>query len=160
MRSNGYRRRTRQLFRKGQREHGAPGTSKIMQQFRIGDLVDIKVDSSVVKGMPHKYFHGKTGRVFNINRRAVGIILYRKVGHKFIERHVNARVEHLTLSRSNEDMKRRYAEYEKLLAEARKEGREIKPVKRVPKGPLPAFSVSMKDNTPIEVAEKKHYVVY
>ncbi|OQS54138.1 RPL21 [Ecytonucleospora hepatopenaei] len=135
MRSNGYRRRTRKLFSKGQKEHGAPKVTKILQQFKVGDLVDIKVDPSVVKGMPHKYYHGKTGRVYNVNRRAVGIVLYRCVGHKYIERHINARVEHLTLSRCNEDMKKRYAEYAKQREEAKANGKTCKPIKRQPKGP-------------------------
>ena len=29
------------------------------------------------KGMPHKFYHGKTGRVFNVTKRAVGVIVVR-----------------------------------------------------------------------------------
>ena len=32
------------------------------------------------KGMPHKFYHGKTGRVFNVTKRAVGVILNKQVG--------------------------------------------------------------------------------
>lgn len=156
MRSKGYRRGTRSLFSKGQKEHGNPTLTKTIQQFRIGDLVDIKIDPSVVKGMPHKYYHGKTGRIFNINNRSVGIILYRCVGHKFIERHVNARVEHLTLSRSNEDMKKRYAEYREALSN----DKNAKPQKRQPIGPRGSFYVSLENNTPIEVKVQKYYSVH
>lgn len=156
MRSNGYRRRTRCLFKKDYKKNGNPTLTKTLQQFKVGDLVDIKVDPSVVKGMPHKYYHGKTGRVFNVNNRSVGIILYRNVGYKLIERHITARVEHLTLSRSNEDTKKRYAEY----AAQRLVNPNAKPIKRQPAGPKQAVTVSLKNNTPVEVKVQKFYQVY
>ena len=31
------------------------------------------------KGMPHKFYHGKTGRVFNVTKRAVGVIVNKQV---------------------------------------------------------------------------------
>lgn len=160
MRSKGYRRRTRSLFSKGQKEHGAPRVTKIIQQFKVGDLVDIKVDPSVVKGMPHKYYHGKTGKVYNVNRRAVGVILYRCVGYKFIERHINVRVEHLTLSRSGEDARNRYNAHTKKLAECKAGGTKCVVEKRQPVGARGAIEVSLKNNTPIEVKEQKFYAVY
>jgi len=33
--------------------------------------VDVKACGSVHKGMPHKYYHGKTGIVYNVTARAV-----------------------------------------------------------------------------------------
>ncbi|ORD94274.1 RL21 [Enterospora canceri] len=160
MRSNGYRRRTRRLFKKDKKEHGKPTLSKTLQQFKVGDLVDIKVDPSVVKGMPHKYYHGKTGKVYNVNKRAVGVVLYRNIGPKMIERFINVRVEHLTKSRSNEDTKRRYAEYRKQLEEARAAGKECKAAKRQPTGPRQAVTVSLTNNTPIEMRVQKYYSVF
>ncbi len=44
-----------------------------------GDYVDIKVDSSIHKGMPFKHYHGRTGVVFNVNKRAVGVIINKEV---------------------------------------------------------------------------------
>lgn len=32
------------------------------------------------KGMPHKFYHGKTGRIFNVTKRAVGVIINKQVG--------------------------------------------------------------------------------
>lgn len=160
MRSNGYRRRTRNLFSKGHKKHGNPTITKTLQQFKVGDLVDIKVDPSVVKGMPHKYYHGQTGRVYDVNNRAVSIIVYRKVGHKYIERHINARVEHLSHSRCNEDTKKRFNEHRIALEQARAAGKTVKPVKRQPVGPREAVSVTLKNNTPVEVSFKKYHPVY
>lgn len=154
MRSHGYRRGTRKLFAKRSGERGQPHVGKILQQFRVGDYVDCKVDSSVVKGMPHKYYHGKTGIVYNCNPHSYGVIFYRRVGGKYIERQMHIRVEHLTKSRCDEDSKRRYAEYREKLAEARAKGEAFLPEKRMPKGPRPAFTLSMKGNSIIEIAEK------
>ena len=30
--------------------------------------------------MPHKFYHGKTGRVWNVTKRAVGVELLKQVG--------------------------------------------------------------------------------
>ncbi len=44
-----------------------------------GDYVDIKVDPSVHKGMPFKYYHGRTGVVFNVTKRAIGVTVKKLV---------------------------------------------------------------------------------
>lgn len=31
--------------------------------------------------MPFKFYHGKTGRVFNVTKRAVGVIVNKQVGY-------------------------------------------------------------------------------
>jgi len=31
------------------------------------------------QGMPHKYYHGKTGVVWNVTKRAVGVEIYKQV---------------------------------------------------------------------------------
>ena len=33
----------------------------------------------VLQGMPHKFYHGKTGIVWNVTKRAVGVELLKKV---------------------------------------------------------------------------------
>jgi large subunit ribosomal protein L21e len=150
--SKGYRRKTRSLFSKDFKKHGLPNTSKYIHQYRVGDLVDCKVDPSVVKGMPHKYYHGKTGRVYNTNPHSAGVVFFRKSGGKILLKPVNVRIEHLTPSRSNEDTAKRYREYGQKHAEAKAEGITIKAVKRQPKGPRRAFAVSIRDKAPIEVS--------
>ena len=32
-----------------------------------------------LQGMPHKAYHGKTGRVFNVTKHAVGVIVNKQV---------------------------------------------------------------------------------
>jgi large subunit ribosomal protein L21e len=44
--------------------------SKLLQEYRPGNRVVIKIDSSVHKGMPHKRFHGKIGTILNKRGRS------------------------------------------------------------------------------------------
>lgn len=44
--------------------------------------MDIKVDSSIHKGMPFKHYHGRTGVVFNVNKRAVGVSVNKLVSFR------------------------------------------------------------------------------
>ncbi|ELA41026.1 uncharacterized protein VICG_01908 [Vittaforma corneae ATCC 50505] len=106
--------------------------------------------------MPHKYYHGKTGIIYNVNPRSYGVIFYRRVGGKYIERVMHIRPEHLTLSRSMEDMKNRQKKYAEQVKEASKSGMKVRPEKILPKGPRPAFTLSLKNNTPIQVSEKPY----
>lgn len=38
-----------------------------------GDYVDIKCNPSIHKGMPFKYYHGRTGIVFNVTKTSLGV---------------------------------------------------------------------------------------
>ncbi|KAM0680212.1 60S ribosomal protein L21A [Glugoides intestinalis] len=156
MRSNGFRRGTRRIMKKDFGTKGMPSLTKVLQRFHIGDFVDCKIDSSVVKGMPHKYYHGRTGIVYNVNPRSYGVIFYKKVGGKYIERVMHIRPEHLTLSRSTEDMKNRQKVFSEKLKEAQKTGLKVFKDKVLPAGPRPAFTVSLQNNTPIEVSAKPY----
>ncbi len=55
--------------------------------------------------MPHKVYHGKTGIVYNVTKSAVGVIINKKVGNRYLEKRVNVRVEHIASSRSREECK-------------------------------------------------------
>ena len=76
-----------------------------MKTYRVGDIVDIKANGAVQKGMPYKVYHGKTGVVYNVTKSAVGVIIYKKVGNRYMEKRVNVRVEHIASSRSREECK-------------------------------------------------------
>jgi ribosomal protein L21E len=56
--SFGYRARTRHLFSKNFRQHGFEHLSTYMKVYRVGDIVDIKANAAIHKGMPHKFYHG------------------------------------------------------------------------------------------------------
>ena len=76
-----------------------------MRNYRVGDIVDIKANGAVQKGMPYKVYHGKTGVIYNVTKSAVGVIIYKKVGNRYMEKRVNVRVEHISKSRSREECK-------------------------------------------------------
>ncbi len=57
----GYRAGTRHKFSKAFRRHGSVRMSNYLNTLHIGDYADIIVDGAIHKGMPHHYFHGRTG---------------------------------------------------------------------------------------------------
>ena len=71
--SHGYRARTKQKFKKAFRRNGAIRMSNYLKEYKKGDYVDIIVDGAIHKGMPHMFYHGRTGKVFNVNPRSVGV---------------------------------------------------------------------------------------
>jgi large subunit ribosomal protein L21e len=62
-RSKGIRSKSRKILRKKPRDRGLSSITRALQQFEEGDSVNIVIDSSVHKGMPHIRFHGYTGKV-------------------------------------------------------------------------------------------------
>ena len=49
--------------------------NKYLTQYKIGQYVDVRIDGGVHKGMPHKFYSGKTGVIWNVTKRAVGVIV-------------------------------------------------------------------------------------
>lgn len=81
VRHNGYRSKTRDIFRKDARTSGLPGLSKFMIEYEVGDYVDIIGDPSQVKrGFPHRRFQGKTGIVSGTRGRCYEVQVY--IGNK------------------------------------------------------------------------------
>ncbi len=97
--------------------------------------------------MPHKVYHGKTGVVYNVTKSAVGVIVYKKVKHRYIEKRVNLRVEHVSLSRSREEFVRRVKDNAALKKKSKEEGTHVH-LKRQPAMPREARTISMKDSMP------------
>ena len=98
----GLRARTRDLFCKAFRKHGTTPLSKYLIPYKKGDYVDIIADGAIQRGMPHKFYHGKTGRVFNVTTHAVGIVCNKRVGNRIIPKRIHVRVEHVRMSKSRE----------------------------------------------------------
>ena len=79
-RSKGIRSKTRSILRKKPRTRGISSITRALQQFNIGDHVNIDIEPSVHKGMPHPHFQGNTGLVEGMQGNAylVGIIVGKK----------------------------------------------------------------------------------
>jgi large subunit ribosomal protein L21e len=69
----------------------AGGLSRTLREYSPNQKVVIKLDASVVKGMPHRRYNGRVGTVSEVGRRAITIDV--KVGGKV--KKVIARKEHV-----------------------------------------------------------------
>uniref|UniRef100_H2ZGI4 Large ribosomal subunit protein eL21 n=1 Tax=Ciona savignyi TaxID=51511 RepID=H2ZGI4_CIOSA len=132
--TKGYRRGTRYMFSKKFRTRGMIGLTKYLTVYKKGDIVDIKGDGAVQKGMPHKVYHGKTGRVFNVTKHAVGVIVNKQVKGKILAKRINVRIEHVKHSKSRISFLERVHENERKRAIAKETGVHCN-LKRQPKQP-------------------------
>nr|CAG4644407.1 EOG090X0GT4 [Lepidurus arcticus] len=152
--SKGYRRGTRHLFQKNFRKHGVEPLSTFLRVYKKGDIVDIKANGAFQKGMPYKFYHGKTGRVFNVTQHAVGIIVNKQIRGNIIPKRINVRVEHIKHSKCRQDFLTRVHQNEKLKKVAKAKGTRValNQLKRQPKQPRTARIVSTKNNEPVFLA--------
>ncbi|KAI8809039.1 ribosomal protein L21e-domain-containing protein [Cladochytrium replicatum] len=149
--SFGLRARTRHLFSRDFRTKGPVRLSTYLTTFKVGDIVDIKANGAIHKGMPHKYYHGKTGVVYNVTKSSVGVICYKVVGNRYIEKRVNLRIEHVKHSKCRENFVKRVKDNARLKAEAKAAGKTIDVRRKAaePKGPR---YVSTIKNAPITIS--------
>ncbi|KAF9011254.1 ribosomal protein L21e-domain-containing protein [Cyathus striatus] len=145
--SFGYRARTRHMFKRGFKEHGPVKMSTYLITYRVGDIVDIKANAAQQKGMPHKYYHGRTGIVYNVTPAAVGVIVYKVVGNRYIEKRVNLRVEHIRHSKCRQEFLDRVKANHDAHAVAREKGERVN-LRRIPALPREAHTVSVAQNVP------------
>ncbi|EED80326.1 60S ribosomal protein L21 [Postia placenta Mad-698-R] len=145
--SFGYRARTRDMFKRGFKEHGPVKMSTYLIAYRVGDIVDIKANAAQQKGMPHKYYHGRTGIVYNVTPNAVGVIVNKVVGNRYIEKRVNIRVEHIRHSKCRKEFLDRVQRNHDEHVAAREKGERIT-LKRIPAQPRTAHVVSTSGNAP------------
>merc|ERR1711983_758577 len=82
---------------------GVEHLSTYLTTYRMGDIVDIKGNGAFQKGMPHKAYHGKTGRVFNVSKQAVGVVVNKRVKGKILPKRVSVRIEHVKHSQCRKD---------------------------------------------------------
>ncbi|EPY23444.1 large subunit ribosomal protein L21e [Strigomonas culicis] len=127
--SYGYKSGTRHLFAKKFRKHGVPSVSTILTNFKVGDYVDVVADSAVRAGMPHKYYHGRTGIVWNITPRGVGVIVNKPVRTRTLRKRICVRFEHVRKSRCQEALKAKTAAFQQYLAD-KKAGKPLAPSKK------------------------------
>lgn len=106
--------------------------------------MDIKNNGAQQKGMAHKVYHGKTGVVYNVTKSAVGVIIYKKVGYRYMEKRINVRLEHINHSRSREEFITRVKTNAERRKEAKKNGETVQ-LKRLPLGPREARTIELKD---------------
>merc|ERR1711931_818 len=145
--TKGYRRGTRYMFSKAFKTAGVIPLSTYMKVYKRGDIVDIKGTGAVQKGMPHKSYHGRTGRVYNVTPHAVGVIVNKRVRGRIIPKRINVRIEHVKHSNCRLDFLKRVEDIESRKKAAKETGERIV-TKRIPDQPRKGHLVRTKLNQP------------
>lgn len=101
--TKGYRRGTRYLFARDFRKRGVEHLSTYLRVYKRGDMVNLKGNGAFQKGMPHKFYHGKTGWVYNVTKHAVGVIVNKRVRTRIIPKRINVRIEHVRPSKCRDE---------------------------------------------------------
>lgn len=147
----GYRRGTRYLFSRRFRHHGVEKLSTFLKVYNRGDIVDIKGNGAFQKGLPHKFYHGKTGRVYNVTKHAVGVIVNKRVRTRVIPKKINVRIEHVSHSTCRQDFLDRLKKNDNLRRLA-KEQNIVVNLKRQPDQPREGRFVTVsKVNKPVNL---------
>ena len=94
--SKGYRFKTRSLLRKRIRNRGILAQTYLLEDYEVGEYVDIVLEPSVQKGMPHRRYQGKTGVV--IKKQGSAYIIDVRDGNAI--KKIVSRPEHIRRSRS------------------------------------------------------------
>ena len=138
------------MFARDFKKHGNLGLTKYLTIFKVGDIVDVKGTGLIQKGMPHKAYHGKTGIVFNVSRRGVGVIVNKRIKNRILAKRINVRIEHVKHSTCRSSFLQRAKENDEMKVAATAKGERLgDALKRQPKGPAPPHHVSTKGN-PVE----------
>merc|ERR1711991_46361 len=123
--SYGYRAGTRDLFSKRFGTKGMPNQTRYLTSYKAGDDVNIVGDPAIQKSLPHKVYHGKTGIVWNVTPRAVGVIVNKRHRQRVIPKRVNVRVEHVRKSKCQDDLKARVQKNIALMKEGKKREKRV-----------------------------------
>ena len=126
------------MFSRPFRKKGTLNATTFLRTFRVGDYVDIKVNPAQQKGMPYLAYQGRTGIVWNVTPRAVGVEVNKQIGGRIARKRIHVRIEHVQHSRCREDFLNRRKENDAAKAEAKKSGKTVV-TKRAPVGPRGGF---------------------
>jgi large subunit ribosomal protein L21e len=71
--------RIRDLFASSFRKKGYTPLSNNVRTYKKGDYVDFKLNGPVYEGMQPEFYQGRTGRVWKVTKRAMGIQINEQV---------------------------------------------------------------------------------
>lgn len=86
-----------------------------------------------------------------MTKSAVGVMLHRQVGNRYIEKRINVRVEHVRHSRSRDEFLSRVKENAAKKRKAKEDGTHMF-LKRQPVKPREARTINAKKNKPESIA--------
>merc|ERR1712066_606246 len=155
----GFKHGTRNKFTKPFRTNGSIKMTNYLSTHKIGEYVDVLVDSAIHRGLPHYFYHGKTGRIFNLNKNSAGVVVNKRVRNRIIPKKMNIRIEHLRVSRCRTAFNDRIKENDKLKHEAKKAGRTIS-TKRQVAGPLGEKKLTFNKDALVLRSQKPYIELY
>ncbi|XP_047736012.1 60S ribosomal protein L21 [Hyalella azteca] len=144
----GTRRGTRDMFSRGFKKNGVEHLTTYLRCYKMGQLVDIKGNGAFQKGMPHKSYHGKTGRIFNVTPHALGVVVNKRVRGRIFAKRINVRIEHVSPSKCRDDHIARVKYNDATRRACQKAGKPVPCLKRRPAGPKPAHYVNITRKPP------------
>jgi large subunit ribosomal protein L21e len=74
--SHGFKHKSRKVMTK----KNPRGVSFLLREYHEGEQALVIIDPRQHKGLPHRRYHGKVGKIINVGRRAV--TLHVKLGNK------------------------------------------------------------------------------
>merc|ERR1711915_32813 len=156
----GFKHGTRNKFTKPFKTNGSIKMHNYLTKHKIGEYVDILVDSAIHKGLPHYFYHGRTGRIFNLNKNSAGVVVNKQVRNRIIPKKMNIRIEHLRVSRCRTAFNERIKENDKLKCEAKKAGKGPISTKRVVAGPKGEETVAFNEENVVLRSHKPYIDLY
>ena len=115
--------------------------------YKKGDIVDIKGMGTVQKGMSHKCYRGKTGRVYSVTHHAVGIVVNKQVKGKILAKRILVSIKHVKHSKTWDSFLKRVKENDQKKKEAKEKGTWVQ-LKRQPAPPREAHFVRTNGKEP------------
>lgn len=100
--SCGQRHDTRKLFKLSKKRKISSKFSTNFRNFKVGERAEIKINSSSRKGLPYKWYQGKTGRIASIGKDSIIIEVVKKIKNKKILKRLCLDKIQITLSKSKE----------------------------------------------------------
>ncbi|ELW64147.1 WAS/WASL-interacting protein family member 1 [Tupaia chinensis] len=97
--------------------------------------------------MPHKCYHGKTRRVYNVTQHTVGIVVNTQVKGKILAKRINVRIEHIKHFKSRDSFLKLTKEKDQKKKEAKEKGTWVQ-LKRQPAPPGEAHCVRTSGKEP------------
>ena len=136
---------TKQDEREGERKKNFDdeigGGGSIAHLFPSNSLLN-STTAKKKQGMPHKVYHGRTGVVWNVTKRALGVEVNKQVGGRIIKKRIHVRIEHVVPSRCKEEFLARRAANDAAKAAAKAAGEPAPARKRSVAGPRDGFTLT------------------
>ncbi|XP_037693679.1 60S ribosomal protein L21-like, partial [Choloepus didactylus] len=145
--TKGKKRGTCYMFSRTFRKHGVVPLATYTRIYKKGDIVDIKGMGTVQKRMPHKCYHCKTGRVYNVTQHTVGIVVNKQGKGKILAKRINVHIEHSKHSKSQDNFLKRVKENDQEKKEAKEKGTWVQ-LERQPAAPGEAHWVRTNGKEP------------